>query len=370
MGSSTRKLAACLRVLVALAAIGVLTPQAVEAAPKLRVVPSHAYPSIQSAVQAAQPGDQIKVLPGIYREQVSIDKNLTVTGSGAGATIIVAPQTLAAGEDGKKSIVEIRNGASVAMSRIGVSGPAAGTCDDNALEAGVRVLGGAHLDLRFARVTHIRNSSTVACFRSGNGILVGIITDPSSGTAVIRDSEISDYAHKGIIVLSAGPATISRNLITGPSLLPADGIDALFSASTISYNVVTGNVCPAGDTSCGNDPVNEVQKFGIMIGGGPHGVVTHNLVFGNQVGIYGDEGDATIDHNLVVKNKTFGMELQDGDFAPRDDRIVGGISGVAVVAITADAHADLGGEKIFGTSGPPVQTGECCGFTATASGAP
>ena len=212
-----------LGVLVALIVVGGSAPAAAGAAPTLRVVPSQAYPSIQSAVQASQPGDTIKVLPGVYREQRSVDKSLTITGSGAGVTTIAAPRTLVSGEDGKGSIVEIRNGASVAMSRIGVSGPGAGTCEDDPLEAGIRVLGGAHLDLSFARVTHIRNSPTVACFHSGVGILVGIITDPGSGTAMIRDSEISDYGTKGILILSEGSATISHNIVAGSAQMPADG---------------------------------------------------------------------------------------------------------------------------------------------------
>jgi Right handed beta helix region len=183
---------------------------------------------------------------------------------------------------------------------------------------------------------------------------------------VIRDSEISDYGTKGILILSEGPATISHNIVTGSAQLPADGIDALFSASTVSYNLVTGNVCPAGSTTCGPDPVNDFQHVGILAGGHPGAVVTHNLAVGNQVGIYGDEGDVTIDQNVLLNSTLFGMELQDGEFLTSDDLITGGVGGVVVVAISANAHAQLDREKILGTSGPAVQTAECCGFTATA----
>jgi pectin methylesterase-like acyl-CoA thioesterase len=99
------------------------------------VVPTQ-YPSIQSAVNAANPGDTVKVRPGTYAEQISIDKNLTLTGAGAGSTIIRAPGTLLPGEIGTNSIVEIFGGASVTMSRLTVSGPGSGTCDDGPLNAG------------------------------------------------------------------------------------------------------------------------------------------------------------------------------------------------------------------------------------------
>lgn len=354
-----------LSVLFIMSTVAWLAPATAAAARAVRVVPSQAFPTIESAVHAANPGDEIKVLPGVYREQVSIDKSVTITGSGADVTTIAAPQKLLPGADGKASIVEIGGGASVAISRIGVSGPATGTCDKGALEAGIHVVDSAHLDLRYARVTHIRNSPTVACLRSGVGVLVGIINDPASGTAVIRDSEISDYATKGILILSAGPATISHNIITGPAQLSADGIDALFSASSISYNLIKGNVCPAG---CGPDPVNDFQKFAILVGGVPGAVVSHNLLVGNQVGIYGQGDGIAIDHNVLSNNQLFGMELQDGEFEPRNDLIFGGVSGVVAMALSANTHAQLNREKIVGTSGPAVQTFQCCGFTATAEG--
>ena len=365
MGSSLRKFSVGL--LIGIAAIGCVPPLAARASSHALLVPSPAYPSIQAAVDAARPGDQIKVRPGRYREQVSIGKSLTITGSGARSTLIVAPEKLVAGEDGQNSIVEVRAGASVRITQIGVTGPAAGSCDDNALEAGIRVLGGAHLDLSLARVTHIRNSPIVGCFHAGNGILVGIITDPASGSANIRDSEISDYGRKGIIILSEGPGTITRNHIIGPTGLSADGIDALFAESTISYNVVSGNVCPSG---CGPDPINDIQKFAILFGGGPHTVVTHNLAYANQVGLFGLGGDTAIEDNLLLHNTLYGLFVADGDFTPRGDLILGGVSGFVAATLSADTHADVSGERILGSSGPPVITEECCGFTATVSGGP
>ena len=41
------------------------------------------YPTIQSAINAASPGDTIKVLPGTYTEQLTISKSLMLIGSGA-----------------------------------------------------------------------------------------------------------------------------------------------------------------------------------------------------------------------------------------------------------------------------------------------
>jgi hypothetical protein len=52
------------------------------------------FPRIQEAINEANEGDVIKVLPGTYTEQLNIAKSLTIIGSGAKATIIEAPLSL------------------------------------------------------------------------------------------------------------------------------------------------------------------------------------------------------------------------------------------------------------------------------------
>ncbi len=54
------------------------------------VVPSGSYPTIQSAIAAAVHGDEVRVLPGTYFEQIDfLGKRITVYGQdGAGATVI------------------------------------------------------------------------------------------------------------------------------------------------------------------------------------------------------------------------------------------------------------------------------------------
>ena len=46
------------------------------------------YATIQAAVNAAAPGSTVRVEPGTYTEQLVIDKDLTLTGAGAGCWAI------------------------------------------------------------------------------------------------------------------------------------------------------------------------------------------------------------------------------------------------------------------------------------------
>ena len=71
------------------------------------------FPTIQDAINAANEGHVIKVLPGTYTEQLTISKNITIIGSGAKSTIIEAPplEELELNVIGLPYIVEVNNGA-------------------------------------------------------------------------------------------------------------------------------------------------------------------------------------------------------------------------------------------------------------------
>jgi hypothetical protein len=357
-------------VLFALAMTGPLAPRPVDAAPSTLVVPTM-YSTIQSAVDAANPGDRIQVRRGTYVEQVSIDKDLEIVGAGAGSTIIRAPATLVPGQHGRNTIVEIRAGASASLSRLTVSGPGSGTCEQGALYAGILVFDGADLDLSFARVTQIHDTPLQECFRSGIGIRIGHVG--TAATATIRSSRIDGYQTGGIVVIFEGSrATISHNVVTGQGASPVvatDGIEVIAGAvGTVSHNVVSGNACGSAALGCGPDFFTEFQHAGIVADGAGT-VITRNVLSRNQVGIYVANA-VEISHNLFLNNDYFGIALQDGSFAVNGDIIVGGVGGVAVIAAFADTNAVLDNVHIAGTSGPAVQEFECCGFTATTTGGP
>ena len=350
------------------------------------VVPTE-YPTIQAAIDAADPGDTVRVRAGTYTEQVEVTKDLKIQGAGMDATVIRAPAALVPGPNGFPFIVEIYDGAAVSMSQLTVAGPGAVACDavdENGdpiprLRGGIHVHGEAHLDFGYAAVRDIHDTPMMAlCPNSGVGIVVGAPAPGATPTAGanIHHAEVTNYQRLGVIALGAGSrANVTHSLVVGPGHeggVPTTGIALVGGAvGRIAHNTVSGNICPDDlPEDCGPDFFSQIQYSGILAGGsGPGTVVTHNRVIGNQIGLTLLESDE-ISHNVAIDNDFFGIGLigvDTGQFTLEHERIQGGGGGIWVVPLV-DMTVNLKNVKLSSLSGPAVEVLECVGATATVIG--
>ena len=369
-----------------LAAIAVIAtamfaiPQSASAKSARPLVVPFDHATIQGAIDAASPGGTIIVLPGTYTEQISIAKDLSITGAGMGITVVRAPAVLVPNTLGSPSIVEVYGGANVSIARLTITGPGAAACgEQGVLRWGVRVHN-AHLDLGYAAVRDIHNTPAALCPQSGTAISVGQSAPGSPPASInIHHSEVTNYSSVGIIVLGAGSrAEITQNLVAGPghgSGVPTDGIELVAGANgTIARNIITGNICPPDlPENCGPDFFTQFQHAGIGGGGnGPGTVISNNLLVGNQMGIFLSEVDE-ISNNVMVDNDYFGIGLvglDSGSFTIDGATILGGGGGVWVAAVLADMTVTLDKVRFVALSGPEVEILEDGGFTATVIGWP
>ena len=340
---------------------------------RILLVPSQ-FQTIQLAVDSAKPGDSIKILPGTYVEQVNINKNLNVTGSGAADTFVKAPATLTPGSFGKLSIIDINNGATVSLSNLTVTGPGSSPCGPGSLYGGIFVSGGANINLYAATVTKIHDTPKSFCFPNGSAIRIGQPFPASDGHATIHNVEISEYQENGILVLGSGStATIFESTITGFGAVPGvinGGVNvALGSSATVINNKISQNNCTSvGLLNCGRDPINQQQGAGIAIAGqsAATSIISGNEISTSDIGIYLYGGACTVTKNRIANSRFFGIVLQDSNYTVSLDHITGGEIGVGVVADTTNTVGTLIKETITATSIAPVKEISANTFKATA----
>jgi hypothetical protein len=208
------------------------------------------FNTIQAAVTGSNPGDTIIVCPGGYPEQVTVNKDLTLTGSSA---TIQAPGSLA----GDLNIVDVTAGATVTMSDFTVAGPGSSGC--NSIHTGIAVLGGATLHLSDTTVRNVRDTPFSGC-QNGEGIRVGTprySDTPAVGHATIDNVVVTGYQKNGIVVAGAGSsAQVTNSTTVGAgktALIGQNGVEVVDGATaTVATNVIKGDYyTPRDVTACG-----------------------------------------------------------------------------------------------------------------------
>ena len=305
------------------------------------------FDTIQEAINAANEGDVIKVLPGTYTEQLTISKSLTIIGSGAKSTIIQAPDVLNPSPvipfPGRANIVEIFNEAIVTMKGFTIAGPSGNICEGL---AGVSIHGDATLE--------IDSSAIIGCLREG--ILVGLAefipTGPQVGHAIITKNDITDYRVVGI--QTGGENTtlvISRSQVIAaeaPEVVGQVGINGTIGPKVVIVdNKISGNICKHPE--CGPDFFTQVQGSGIFLFDvNQDSIIAGNKVTNNDLGIAIAEnsGCCKIENNKLSDNRFFGVTVVDGEHTISNTKIFGGKVGAAAIAFSANTTATLDRVKI------------------------
>jgi parallel beta-helix repeat protein len=372
--------------LLSLAAVAGLLLAGSPAHAKGSLVVPRDFPTIQAAVDAAAPGDTIKIESGVYTEEVVIGKDLDLRGAGAGATTIKSPAALTPYAHDMftgtpfTAIVRVAHGAHVRISGLTVSGPL--PCQ---FVFGIVAVQSAHLELTDARVSDMQPVPGVCPEPSpfnGRGVQFGlpprIEIDGEAGTTAsgrVTHVVVDSYLDQGLVATGppGGPptqVTFADNVINAGAqtyLTEQFGVHVFLNAvAQVTGNTITGGVCTF--PGCGPDPINEFQAMGVLVDLDGSATIADNHISGSDVGVYQvvAANCCRISRNTLTDNRFFGIVIQDGDGTTNDNKISGGEIGIGVVADFIDTVGVLKGDKITGTTVAPVQEIECCGFTATA----
>ncbi len=258
------------------------------------------YSTIQAAVNAARPNDTIKVDPGTYQEQVTINKDgIKLEGSGQDSTFIEAPAVLT----GFHAVVEVSGAQNVTLDGFTIEGPAS-TANSGGSLYGIRIDGGGSATITRNHITKIEDTPFDGV-QEGIAIDVGRASEGQTGSATISDNTIDNYQKGGIVVSNAGSsAEIDHNVVVGAGptpLIAQNGIEIADGATAdVSHNDISGNVYTP----------QTAASTGILLYSPGTVTLDHNTLSNNDVGIYsyGATGP-DIDHNQVTGSTFDGIIL-------------------------------------------------------------
>jgi parallel beta-helix repeat protein len=266
------------------------------------VTTNNYYETIQSAIDAANSGNEIDIAAGIYSEQLTINKSIKLSGyPGAVATTqIVAPATLPAASDPLSSIIIITGtGVNAEITGLTIKGPGPTNC--GSMGRGIFVRDGANANIHDNHILDIRDAVFSGC-QNGIAIQVGRNAWSTSGTATISNNLIQGYQKGAIVVDNTGSsATITGNTITGAGttdVTAQNGVQISRGATaTLTGNTVTGNSfhLTGNDSDWGACGILLYQSGTVSLTGG-------NNLTGNDNNYYA----TGVTGNLVMGAEIFG----------------------------------------------------------------
>jgi hypothetical protein len=281
--------------------------------------PGTAYTTIQSAVNAAAPGDTVQVCEGTFPEQVVIPagkNDLTLVSqtpysTTATGAIIKAPPTLPANQ--QSAIVEVAGATGVTISGFTISGPA-GAPGCGCIGYGVLVDQSGSATVTGNHIVDIHDNPSISGNQNGVGIGAGCCL-PTPGA-------------------SSGSITATKNTIDAYQKAAID-IRGVGSLGALSDNVIHG----AGSTSV-------IGQNGIQISRGASGTVTGNTVSDNEyqpqtvtgtgIVVLGPVGDVTVSNNKFLRNdgNIYVYNVKTSKVAVGGNATINGLYGIIVDAST------------------------------------
>jgi nitrous oxidase accessory protein NosD len=284
--------------------------------------PAAKFTSIQDAINAANPGSLIRVCPGTYREQLSINKSLRIEGDNGA---IVLPGSMVANTTGFSgtpiaAAILVKDAA-----KVEIEGLIVDTANNGITECSPDLIGILYQNssgsIEHNAVRNTKLSVSLNGCQSGDAIIVQSLGGETSKVS-IDDNSIHDYQKNGITGNESGTeVTITHNVVTGlgPTTGAAqNGIQIGFGArGGVLRNTVTDNVW-SPCVSLANCAFNAT---GILVFQSDDVRVERNSVAINQVGIFAGGQNAKIESNNISNSLVLvGVDLAgDNNLASRND---------------------------------------------------
>jgi hypothetical protein len=254
------------------------------------------FDSLTDAVQGVPPGSTILVCPGVYQEQLVIDKSLTLKGQTSGNSgypvIMPPPGGLVTNASGLNVLsffgfgqlfaaqVVINSGATVTMTDIALdaTGFNLPTCNPTVVAVLVQ---DASATLNHVSIKNQLETGPPPCSASGNG--AGVVSQNDTAVATTIKVLNSNFLNVGQAFESDGgsnTATVTNNTFVGNSASNANAISILTGNSTVQGNSISDFFWPPAGLN------SAAAGIGIFMECVSGGTVANNVIGSSQVGIF------------------------------------------------------------------------------------
>jgi len=272
--------------------------------------PTATFTSIQAAVNAAPNGATIRVCAGLYKEQVTITKPLTINGDNGAIVMpsaVVTNSTSLATGNPIAAVILVSNSSDADLSGLTVDGANNGLtgCAPNLIGIYYRNASG---NIQNNTVRNMKLSDALNGCQSGLGIFVQSGLGTSKVT--IDTNSVHDYQKNGITGNEAGTnVTIKNNVVTGlgPTTGAAqNGIQIAFGAAgTADSNISSNHVwSPCTDVNHCAAAAFDVLVLSDRV------EIDHNSTGRSQGGIFVQGNNGNVHDNTIFDSLVFdGIDL-------------------------------------------------------------
>ena len=309
-----------------------------------------AYKSINLAIKDSNPGDYIHIFPGIYNENIVIEKSITIIGIGLANKIVInntstSPNILSGDniklenilfekntppDQVKTACIELRNGTSYIKNCIFIG---------NATTAlwGIKetqlVMDNCKIYEEFDTGLFLENFSSIKNTSIHSTKFAGIeITD--SGNAIINNNRLNKIQESGILIQKSAQGIITKNEITGSYFA---GIEIRNSGTA----KIIGN------------KISQGKQAGINIHTGGIATIEENTIQNNRSSglvVKDKNSQATIRNNQISKNDEAGIICDLNSYGLLEQNTIS-LNKFSGIQITNTAYCHISNNLISGNGG-------------------
>ena len=289
--------------------------------------PNAEYTTIGAAVKAADSGDEIKVCPALYPEQIVINKRMTLTGIAENGVsrVLIQPTSFAAptlpapvGTLPFIAVISVVNAHGVTISNLVIDGSNNNVSGCTTPFADIHYYNSSGtVDKVALSGSQLQDQSSCTALFPGNGF--GMQVDTAAGVSAsysvtVQDSSIYGFGRDGILVSgSTETVQISGNTIAGTG--PSTGVNqfGVFLANG-AKGQVTGNQISQG--TCGSIAIPDcfsLRSEGIVLRAVGDGVVVSgNTITNVQAGVFVNGATHVVVSENLISNvdALSGMQIQ------------------------------------------------------------